>query len=213
MVTPGEGPRPVSVFNIPNGITLLRYPLLVLVIWLLYAGGGTGRFVALALLAVLMLLDTVDGIVARRLGQTSLLGSTLDIATDRLIEFVLWVVFAHLGLISIVVPLVVMIRGGLVDSIRDGAAQQGITAHQMMRSALGRWLVASTVMRTGYSVVKIFAFLALTLTLALQARGMPHAGVLQAGVVASWLAVVFCLVRGIPVVVEAPGFFRKREGR
>jgi CDP-diacylglycerol--glycerol-3-phosphate 3-phosphatidyltransferase len=158
-----------------------------------------------------MLMDTLDGAVARWRGETTLLGSALDIATDRAVEIDLWVVYAHLGLVSIAVPLIVMIRGALVDSIRDVGAQRGISAHAMMRTRAGRWLVASPVMRTGYALVKIFAFLALTFTLGLQARGDAWTGVHQVATIATWAAVALCLARGLPVVVEAPAFIRSLE--
>lgn len=205
----------VSIINVANGVTVLRFPLLILVVWLLYQGSVALKLAAVGLLGLLMLMDTIDGAVARWRGETSLMGSALDIATDRAVEIVMWVIFAHLGLISIVVPLVVMIRGALVDSIRDVGAQRGITAHDMMRTGLGRWLVASAVMRTGYAVVKITAFLTLALTVALQASGGGWPVVYQTATVTTWAAVVLCLVRGIPVVVEAPAFIRslERSGR
>lgn len=200
----------VSIVTVANGVTVLRFPLLILVVWLLYQGSAALKMAAVGLLGLLMLMDTIDGAVARWRGETSLMGSALDIATDRAVEIVMWVVYAHLGLISIVVPLIVMIRGALVDSIRDVGAQRGISAHDMMRTGLGRWLVASPVMRTGYAVVKIGAFLALALTVALQAGG-GWSTVYQAATVMTWAAVVLCLVRGIPVVVEAPAFIRSLE--
>ena len=201
----------VSIVTVANGVTILQFPLLILVVWLLYQGSAALKMAAVGLLGLLMLMDTIDGAVARWRGETSLMGSALDIATDRAVEIVMWVVFAHLGLISIVVPLIVMIRGALVDSIRDVGAQRGISAHDMMRTGLGRWLVASAVMRTGYAVVKIGAFLALALTVALQAGGGGWSAVYQAATVMTWAAVVLCLVRGIPVVVEAPAFIRSLE--
>jgi CDP-diacylglycerol--glycerol-3-phosphate 3-phosphatidyltransferase len=201
----------VSIVNVANGVTVLRFPLLIAIVWLLYQGGATPKMVTVGLIGLLMLMDTLDGAVARWRGETTLMGSTLDIATDRAVEIVLWVVFAHLGLVSVVVPLVIIIRGALVDSIRDVGAQRGISAHDMMRTRLGRWLVASPVMRTGYALVKITAFLALALTLALHARGSGWAAVHQTATTASWLAVAFCLARGIPVIVEAPAFIRSLE--
>lgn len=201
----------VSIINVANGVTILRFPLLILVVWLLYQGTAALKMAAVALLGLLMLMDTIDGAVARWRGETSLMGSALDIATDRAVEVVMWVVFAHLGLISIVVPLIVMIRGALVDSIRDVGAQRGISAHDMMRTGPGRWLVASPVMRTGYAVVKISAFLLLALTVALQASGDGWPAVYHAATVTTWAAVVLCLLRGIPVVVEAPAFIRSLE--
>lgn len=201
----------VSIVTVANGVTVLRFPLLILVIWLMYQGSAALTMAAVGLLGLLMLMDTIDGAVARWRGETSLMGSALDIATDRAVEIVMWVVFAHLGLISIVVPLIVIIRGALVDSIRDVGAQRGISAHDMMRTGPGRWLVASAVMRTGYAVVKITAFLTLALTVALQASGSGWALVYQVATVATWAAVALCLVRGIPVVVEAPAFIRSLE--
>ena len=115
-------PGYVSIVNVANGVTVLRFPLLVLVVWLLYQGNATAQLINVGLLGLLMLMDTLDGAVARWRGETSLMGSALDIATDRAVEIVLWVVFAHLQLVSVAVPLIVIIRGALVDSIRDAGA-------------------------------------------------------------------------------------------
>lgn len=57
----------------------------------LYWGSPPVQILGAALLFLGLLLDTVDGIVARRTGQSSLLGSVLDIAADRTYELVLWV--------------------------------------------------------------------------------------------------------------------------
>jgi CDP-diacylglycerol--glycerol-3-phosphate 3-phosphatidyltransferase len=154
-----------------------------------------------------MFMDTLDGVVARRRNEESLMGSALDIAADRAVEIVLWVIFAHLRLIPVLIPLVVIIRGSLTDSIRSVAAQRGQSAHRMMSSPLGKWLVASPPMRTGYSLVKIVAFLALAL--ALQGGNAVWARTAyQMGVNAAWLAMVLCIIRGLPVLWEAQGILR-----
>lgn len=197
--------------NVANLITIARFPLLFVVVLLLYGKDSSGRITAVALTALLIFMDTLDGVVARRRNETTLLGSTLDIATDRAVEIVLWVVYAHLGLISVIVPLVVIIRGTLTDSIRNVAVQHGISAHAMMRSRLGKWLVASSPMRTGYSLVKLTAFMTLAATLALQSNGAVWEDVYQVGAVASWVAMALCILRGLPVLLEAPAFFRSLE--
>ncbi|MCA9940639.1 MAG: CDP-alcohol phosphatidyltransferase family protein [Anaerolineales bacterium] len=200
-----------SHINTANTITILRYPLLVFIVWLLYQESRAGKNAAVGLIILLILMDTLDGVVARRRHETTLLGSALDIATDRAVEIVLWVVYAHLRLIPVAIPLVVIIRGMLTDSIRAVALQHGISAHQMMRTTLGKWLVASPPMRTGYAIVKIVAFVTLALTLALQANNLAWTGVYQVAQVVSWLAVVICLARGLPVLLESPSFFRSLE--
>lgn len=195
--------------NLANMITILRLPLLSLVVLLLYQPIEDLRLLATPLLVLLILMDTLDGVVARRRHEESLFGSALDIAMDRAVELVLWVTFAHLHLIPVVIPLVVIVRGVLTDSIRSVAAEHGISAHGMMGSTLGRWLVASPPMRTGYAITKLVAFVALTQALVLPAASSASAEfLLSLGVSAAWLATAICLLRGLPVLLEAPGFLR-----
>jgi len=198
--------------NIANLITVLRFPLLVLVVLLLYFSGTVGQLIGVPLIVALILMDTLDGIVARWRGEQTLIGSALDIAADRTVEIVLWVAYAHLGLIPALIPLTVIIRGALTDSIRNVALQHGQSAHSMMRSSWGRWLVASSPMRTGYAVTKAVAFTLLALALGLKTGG--HAAwysVWIAASVASWMALALCIVRGLPVLIEAPGLFQSAE--
>ncbi len=107
--------------NVANLITILRFPLLVVVVLLLYFGGAVGQLIDAPLIVVLILMDSLDGVVARRRGEQTLIGSALDIAADRAVEIVLWVVYAQLGLIPVVIPLTVIIRGALTDTIRNVA--------------------------------------------------------------------------------------------
>ena len=198
--------------NIANIITILRFPLLIGVGVLLYQETNALRLAAVLLLIVLIFMDTLDGVVARRRHEETLLGSVLDIATDRAVEIVLWVVYAHLRLIPIVIPLIVFIRGTLTDSIRSVAAQQGLSAHRMMDSSWGKWLVASAPMRTGYSLVKFVAFV--TLGLSLQSSNAAWLDtVYRVGLSAAWLATALCIVRGLPVLWEAPGVLRAAPSR
>ncbi len=188
-----------------NLVTLSRIPFLVLIVALVYQPAGVGRIVAAPLILVLIAMDSVDGFIARRRGEASLLGSVLDIAADRTVEFVLWVVFADLGLIPILIPLVVLARGVFVDSVRSVAPARGLKPFELMRSRLGRFLVKSPWLRTPYAVAKAVAFFFLALTFGLQTveSGLAEAVNIVAQVTV-WLAFFLCLVRGIPVLIEAP---------
>jgi len=198
--------------NVPNLITALRFPLLVVVVLMLYLGGAVAQFLAVFLIVLLLLMDSLDGILARRLGQQTLVGSALDIAADRAVEIVFWVTYAHLRLIPVAIPITVVIRGTLTDSIRSVALQHGQSAHSMMRSKLGRWLVASPAMRSGYGIAKGFSFGLLALTLALRSAGSAASQpVWVAGLVLAWVSVGICVLRGLPVIVEAPALFASPE--
>ena len=198
--------------NVANLITMLRFPLLVVIVLLLYFGGTVGQLIDAPLIVALILMDSLDGIVARRRGEQTLIGGALDIAADRAVEIVLWVAYAHLRLISVVVPLTVVIRGALTDSIRNVALQHGQSAHSMMRSSWGRWLVKSGTMRSSYAVVKAVAFTLLALALGLQTGGYAawH-GVWIVASVATWISLALCIVRGLPVLIEVRGLFQSAE--
>ena len=198
--------------NVANLITALRFPLLVLVVLLLYFGGAVGQLVAVFLIIVLILMDSLDGLVARHRQEQTLIGSALDVAADRAVEIVLWVTFAHLRLIPVLVPLTVIIRGAVTDSIRNVALQYGKSSHSMMRAAWARWLVASGFARSGYAVVKAVAFTLLALALGLQSgdQAVWHR-VWVVGSVFTWLSLAMCILRGLPVVIESPALFQSAE--
>lgn len=192
-----------------NWITLSRFPLLLANILILYHGTPTWRLLGAGLLFVGLMLDTVDGVVARASGQTSLFGSVLDIAADRTYELVLWVVFADLGMIPMLIPLVVIARTTLTDAFRSIGVAQGIAPFDQHRSKVGRFLVGSPFMRTGYSITKVVTFLGLALAQAFSgypsgtAFGDLAPRMLPAVQVVAWIALAFCVFRGLPVIVHA----------
>ena len=192
-----------------NWITLSRFPLLLISVLILYFGSPTLRLAGVVLLFVGLMLDTVDGMVARRTGQTSLFGSVLDIAADRTYELVLWVCFADLRMIPVAIPLIIIARTTLTDAFRSIGVGQGTAPFAQHRTALGRFLVGSTWMRTGYAVTKTITFCGLALAQAFSglppetqvARAVPSMmAVLQ---VTAWLAVAFCAFRGLPVIIRS----------
>jgi CDP-diacylglycerol---glycerol-3-phosphate 3-phosphatidyltransferase len=192
-----------------NWITLSRLPLLLINVLILYRGSPSIRLAGTVLLFIGLMLDTVDGVVARRTGQTSLFGSVLDIAADRAYELVLWVCFADLGFIPIAIPLIVILRTTLTDALRSIGVGQGTAPFAQHRTALSRFLVGSAWTRIGYSVTKVTTFCGLALVQAFSgfpadsafARAVPSlTSVFQA---TAWLAVVFCVSRGLPVIVSS----------
>jgi phosphatidylglycerophosphate synthase len=194
--------------NLATLITLARFPLLGACLAALYLGSPPLRLAGAALLLVGLLLDTVDGVVARARSETSLRGSVLDIAADRTYELSLWVSFAYLGLVPAIIPLIVLARTSLTDALRSLGVAEGVAPFDQHRSRLGRFLVGSPWMRTGYSSTKVCAFCGLAIAHAFV--GFPAgsglreiaSGLLAAANVAAWMAVLFCLLRGMPVITE-----------
>ncbi len=190
-----------------NLITLARLLLLFLLVTMVYRAAPQWQLLDAPLLSLIIVLDGLDGYVARKRGETSVFGSVFDIAVDRVVEMILWVVLGHLGLVPIWVAMVFIIRGTVVDAIRYGAISQGETAFGMMRSRLGRFLVAGRFMRGLYGSVKALAF-----GWVLLIQPVPQ---LDPALWAAWseafavvttilviASVALCLLRGLPVVVE-----------
>lgn len=190
-----------------NWITLSRFPLLLITVLILYHGSPGVRLMGVGLLFLGLMLDTVDGVVARKRGETSLFGSVLDIAADRTYELVLWVCFADLRMIPVAIPLIIIARTTLTDAFRSVGVSQGTAPFAQHRTALGRFLVGSTFMRSGYAITKVITFCGLALTQALSGfSGSTYARAVPAMMsvlrVTAWLAVAFCVFRGLPVIVH-----------
>ena len=141
-----------------NWVTFGRFLLLFVLLGIIYSGVPTLQLVNAPLTVLIIALDGVDGWVARKFNEESLFGATFDIAIDRIVETVLWVVLAHLGFIGVWIPLLFIIRGNLVDAIRSKGAASGTAAFDMMQSPIGRFLVAGRFMRGFYAVLKAVTF-------------------------------------------------------
>ncbi|MFQ5595208.1 MAG: CDP-alcohol phosphatidyltransferase family protein, partial [Anaerolineae bacterium] len=196
-------------------ITLSRLGFLGLCLWLLYQPGTPAKVIAFALVIFIVFLDGIDGIVARRRGQATALGSVLDIAIDRVVENVFWIAFVDLGLVPVWIALIVVTRGILTDAVRGFALSRGMTAFEMMQTDWGRRLVSSRFMRALYGFAKVTVFAALVAVYALQEMwaGGPNAGLLPGleafvfGLVL--LTVSLTVVRGLPVLIESRRFFQE----
>ena len=102
-----------------NLITIGRFPVLIAIILLLYAPSPSARVTSAVLLILVIAMDSVDGIIARARDEESLLGSVLDIMVDRSVELVMWVCYADLGLIPVAIPIIYIVRGTIVDALRN----------------------------------------------------------------------------------------------
>ena len=72
-------------FNVPNTVTAVRIVLAVVIAWILIQGGAAEMLLAGILLIAAWATDGLDGILARRLGQSTLAGALFDLVADRLL--------------------------------------------------------------------------------------------------------------------------------
>ena len=194
-----------------NFITLFRIFLVFVVVWLLTMKEPSASWSAFFLTVVVIWFDGLDGYVARKFNQASKFGAVLDILGDRIVENVYWITFTCLGWLPLWVPLVVLTRGIITDGLRSLALEQGYTAFgssTMMQSKIGKFLVASNFCRFTYAVTKALAFAFLILAnFPTLCAGCSNKFTVFAYACA-YIAVAFCVLRGIPVVIESKRFFQ-----
>ena len=188
--------------NVPNSITIGRVILALVTVSLLWWRDDNMLWLASALTALVIWGDGLDGYFARKLKQTTALGAVLDIAGDRVVEMMYWIVFAALNWIPVWVPLLYLVRGTFVDAIRAKASEQGFSAFgekTMMESKLGKFIVASNFSRFTYAVTKAAAF---CLIIVAQVSTLKETPLPAVAMWCVWIAAAFCVLRGLPVFVE-----------
>jgi phosphatidylglycerophosphate synthase len=86
--------------NTPNIITAVRVVLVIVIVRLLYLGGQAEIHAAGIILIVAALTDWLDGFLARKLGQTSLMGSLFDLVADEILFMPVLILAIATGLFS-----------------------------------------------------------------------------------------------------------------
>lgn len=188
-----------------NFISILRTLLAFVVVGILFIENNTIYWTAFILTILVIWMDGLDGYIARKFNETSKFGAVLDILSDRIVENVYWVSFAVLGWLPLWIPLVVLTRGIITDSLRGLAMEEGYTAfgeNTMMQSKIGKFIVASNFSRFSYAVTKALAF-----TLLIAAQVKPF--IAPIAYACTYIAVFFCVIRGLPVIIESKRFLEK----
>src|SRR3989338_2188045 len=193
--------------QLPNFISILRTALAIwLALYVLHYTENQGVLIqAFWLTWFVIILDWVDGLAARALKVESLFGAFFDIACDRIIDLVYISLFVVLKWIPFWVLIVFLVRGILVDGIRGFASKEGKTAFgktSMMETKIGHFLTSSRFTRAPYGTIKAvaFAFMFLAQSLFPQYLGLEMFLI--------YLMTFFCVIRGVPVLIEGRRFFR-----
>ena len=198
--------------NMANIVSVSRIFVAYAAILCLYEKTTWAYVLAFVLTIIAFAMDGLDGYIARKYNQSSEWGSVLDILGDRIVEVSYWIVFAVMGWLNIIFPLICVARAFTTDGIRSVALSKGMTAFgdkTMQSTSWGKFICASRFMRISYAVAKVLAFL---LLITVNTPGMelwngtPILHIIT--MVFAWAAIIFCVVRAIPVVVESPKLFK-----
>jgi CDP-diacylglycerol---glycerol-3-phosphate 3-phosphatidyltransferase len=202
----------------PNKVTMLRVAVGFAAVSL-FGRGRWPNLLAVALTVASIALDALDGHLARKRKMATPVGAELDILGDRMIENVYFTYFAVVGMVSLWLPILFFARGAATDFLRGlarKAGRSGWGANAMLETWWGRMLVMSRWSRGLYAAMKCLCFCYLGLELALtrgpvallgRLAGDRHAIIRTGALALTWATAVFCLVRGLPVLVEGWKYF------
>src|ERR1700757_2395077 len=128
------------IWNVPNTLTWIRIAAIPLVALLFYMPYPWADPAAGLLFAAAGITDSLDGYLARRLGQTSRLGAFLDPVADKLIVAVALVLLVSKDarLIVVLTAIVIIGREITISALREWMAEIG-ARRKVAVSQLGKY--------------------------------------------------------------------------
>ena len=205
-----------------NLLTILRMILAVIAVEFVFSGRPELCFSAVIITLIVIVLDGLDGMVARALNESSKFGSVFDILGDRVVENLYWIAFAVVGWVGAWVPMVVVARGIITDGLRSIALAQGYTAFgssTMMKNPVYHFLTASRFSRALYGTAKALAFLIVIVAYVPNLQFFDAMSVdsfvkftyyqpmlIKIADTLVYITVAMCVIRGIPVILESKRF-------
>jgi CDP-diacylglycerol--glycerol-3-phosphate 3-phosphatidyltransferase len=205
----------------PNKVSLLRVLVGFLAVSL-FGGNAWLNLFAVALTVTAIVLDALDGHIARTRKMATPEGAQIDILGDRMIENMYFTYFAVVGLVSLWLPMLFFARGATTDFLRGlafKAGHSGWGANAMLQNKWARALVASRWSRGAYATMKCLCFCYLGLELALTRSPVAlltpanvdlHAAIRVGAQSLAWATAVFCVLRGVPVFLEGWKYFAEK---
>ena len=195
-----------NIFNPANIVTTFRIGLLFLVVIIMNIETPLANFVAAALCGLVFILDRVDGFLAKKLNCRTDFGGILDVAGDRIVENVLWIIFTVKGIFPIWMSAAVISRGFIVDGFRSYALTKGYTTFSMMQAGISWMLVASPASRLIYALLKMGLFIGAFIYLGFESSA--DIVWLYALQITGGIVVLSCIARGAFSIKDILPMFR-----
>lgn len=196
--------------TVANVITSSRILGVFVVIALLYVNSIFAYKLAFLLTLIVFVMDYIDGLLARNMKNQTRFGAFYDIIGDRIVEVSLLVVFATKGWISIVFPLIFVVRGFLVDGLHATTleANEAPFAKKKLASIMERWLFSSRISRSFYGVIKTLAFCGIILSQSIITQTSMYSKSFEFGAnLLLILATMLCIIRALPIIWSSRRLF------
>ena len=192
---------PLRVASWPNAVTGLRIVMVPVLVGAFFIDGLIGLWLGFAVFAAAALSDFLDGWLARRLDQHSLLGRILDPIADKLLVAAALVMLATDDRAPVIAVVAILGREFLISGLREALA--GTVALPVQ--PLAKWKTAAQ--------MGAIALLLLAPAIASSLPGAAADGLATAGEGLLWLAVVLTWGSAIGYVRDAVRGLRAARSR
>ncbi len=115
-----------ELWSAPNIITLVRIAAIPVFLVFTYYESRLNSFIAALVYSATAATDFLDGWLARRRNQVTVIGKFLDPLADKLIAMAALVMLVHLGRVTAWVVVIIMAREFAVTGLRSMAMSEGI---------------------------------------------------------------------------------------
>ena len=122
--------------NLPNALTLARFATIPLVMLFLSFQGKWGSFLAALFFGIAFLTDILDGYLARRYGEVTILGKLLDPLADKILVCSTLIMLIPMGRAPAWIVMLIIVREMAVTGLRGIAVSQGMV---IQASSLGKY--------------------------------------------------------------------------
>jgi CDP-diacylglycerol--glycerol-3-phosphate 3-phosphatidyltransferase len=140
--------------NVPNYLSLARILAIPALVMLMLADFRGHEIVALAVYVFAALTDAVDGWIARRKGEITVLGQLLDPTADKLLIASALICLVELGLVPASAAIIIIGREIAVTGFRAMASSKGINipASAFGKAKMGSesWILGALVLGPNY---------------------------------------------------------------
>ena len=134
---------------VPNLVTYARIAAIPIVMAVMQYDSPTNAFIAAMVFALASATDVLDGYLARRLNQVSVIGKFLDPLADKLIVLGTLVMLLQLGRVSPWIVFIIVSREIVITTLRTIAMGEGVV---IAARSLGKW-------KTGFQMAGLWALL------------------------------------------------------
>lgn len=191
-----------------NAITFIRVAIAIVGLSIIQISPML-NLISIFFIILSMLLDALDGFIARCLNTTTLNGSIYDILADRIIENIFFIYFAAFSLFSFWFAIIIIIRGLTIDAIRTLYLARGKTAFGASTFHTLPWaklLTCSKLSRGSYNTLKMITFILYAAILMPENIIFNHLSMRElefAATICLWTTLTLAILRALPVLFEA----------